>query len=88
MYHLLFLDPCFPLPGYAHWKGQVLTAEELQVLYEGIKLNQVNRYDYILTGESTLVTEAPTSQQTRRTNRSVGPSPRLQQGQLLPGDGG
>uniref|UniRef100_A0A3B5JUT4 Pyridoxal kinase n=1 Tax=Takifugu rubripes TaxID=31033 RepID=A0A3B5JUT4_TAKRU len=38
--------------GYAHWKGQVLTAEELQVLYEGIKLNQVNRYDYILTGYS------------------------------------
>ncbi|XP_056914841.1 pyridoxal kinase-like isoform X1 [Takifugu flavidus] len=41
-----------PTPGYAHWKGQVLTAEELQVLYEGIKLNQVNRYDYILTGYS------------------------------------
>uniref|UniRef100_A0AAQ4Q3C2 pyridoxal kinase n=1 Tax=Gasterosteus aculeatus aculeatus TaxID=481459 RepID=A0AAQ4Q3C2_GASAC len=38
--------------GYAHWKGQVLTAEELNVLYEGIKLNQVNRYDYILTGYS------------------------------------
>lgn len=38
--------------GYAHWKGQVLTAEELQVLYEGIKLNKVNQYDYILTGES------------------------------------
>lgn len=38
-------------PGYAHWKGQVLTAEELNVLYEGIKLNKVNHYDYILTGE-------------------------------------
>uniref|UniRef100_H3CJ93 Pyridoxal kinase n=1 Tax=Tetraodon nigroviridis TaxID=99883 RepID=H3CJ93_TETNG len=38
--------------GYAHWKGQVLTAEELHVLYEGIKLNQVNRYDYVLTGYS------------------------------------
>lgn len=37
--------------GYAHWKGQVLTAEELNVLYEGIKLNKVNHYDYILTGE-------------------------------------
>ncbi|MEQ2201839.1 hypothetical protein XENOCAPTIV_019076 [Xenoophorus captivus] len=35
---------------YAHWKGQVLTAEELNVLYEGIKLNEVNQYDYILTG--------------------------------------
>ncbi|CAN9497903.1 unnamed protein product [Ophioblennius macclurei] len=38
--------------GYAHWKGQVLTAEELNVLYEGIKLNKVNYYDYILTGYS------------------------------------
>lgn len=40
--------------GYAHWKGQVLTADELNVLYEGIKLNKVNRYDYILTGEAML----------------------------------
>ncbi|XP_068185328.1 pyridoxal kinase-like [Antennarius striatus] len=38
--------------GYAHWKGQVLTAEELNVLYEGIKLNNVTHYDYILTGYS------------------------------------
>uniref|UniRef100_A0A671XG21 Pyridoxal kinase n=1 Tax=Sparus aurata TaxID=8175 RepID=A0A671XG21_SPAAU len=38
--------------GYAHWKGQVLTADELNVLYEGIKLNKVNHYDYILTGYS------------------------------------
>lgn len=38
--------------GYAHWEGQVLKAEELHVLYEGIKLNKVNQYDYILTGES------------------------------------
>ncbi|XP_061782588.1 pyridoxal kinase-like [Nerophis lumbriciformis] len=38
--------------GYAHWKGQVLTADELIVLYEGIKLNKVNHYDYILTGYS------------------------------------
>lgn len=38
--------------GYGHWKGQVLTAEELNVLYEGIKLNNVNHYDYILTGYS------------------------------------
>lgn len=38
--------------GYAHWKGQVLNADELNVLYEGIKLNNVNHYDYILTGYS------------------------------------
>ncbi|KAF4109344.1 pyridoxal (pyridoxine, vitamin B6) kinase a [Onychostoma macrolepis] len=38
--------------GYEHWKGQVLTADELHVLYEGIKLNNVNQYDYVLTGYS------------------------------------
>lgn len=30
----------------------MLTAEELNVLYEGIKLNNVNHYDYVLTGET------------------------------------
>lgn len=36
--------------GYAHWKGQVLTSQELHVLYEGLKANSVNKYDYVLTG--------------------------------------
>ncbi|KAM5125884.1 pyridoxal kinase-like [Callospermophilus lateralis] len=36
--------------GYAHWKGQVLNAHELQELYEGLKLNSMNKYDYVLTG--------------------------------------
>uniref|UniRef100_A0AAR2JX62 Pyridoxal kinase n=1 Tax=Pygocentrus nattereri TaxID=42514 RepID=A0AAR2JX62_PYGNA len=36
--------------GYEHWKGQVLTADELHVLYEGIRLNKLNHYDYMLTG--------------------------------------
>ncbi|KAM3935770.1 pyridoxal kinase [Leptodactylus fuscus] len=36
--------------GYAHWKGQVLNAEELQEVYEGLKLNGVTQYDYVLTG--------------------------------------
>ncbi|KAI1241500.1 hypothetical protein IHE44_0004973 [Lamprotornis superbus] len=36
--------------GYAHWKGQVLNSDELHELYEGLKLNKVNRYDYVLTG--------------------------------------
>ncbi|XP_067299490.1 pyridoxal (pyridoxine, vitamin B6) kinase a [Pseudorasbora parva] len=36
--------------GYEHWKGQVMTADELHVLYEGIKLNNTNHYDYVLTG--------------------------------------
>ncbi|XP_025234770.1 pyridoxal kinase isoform X2 [Theropithecus gelada] len=35
--------------GYAHWKGQVLNSDELQELYEGLKLNNVNKYDYVLT---------------------------------------
>ncbi|KAG5282804.1 hypothetical protein AALO_G00034800 [Alosa alosa] len=38
--------------GYGHWKGQVLNADELQVLYEGLRLNQLMQYDYILTGYS------------------------------------
>ncbi|OCT91417.1 pyridoxal kinase isoform X2 [Xenopus laevis] len=36
--------------GYNHWKGQVLNAEELQELYEGLKLNGVTHYDYVMTG--------------------------------------
>ncbi|KAG8507164.1 Pyridoxal kinase, partial [Galemys pyrenaicus] len=41
-----------PPPGYAHWKGQVLNSGELQELYEGLRLNGVNKYDYVLTGEA------------------------------------
>ncbi|XP_037686814.1 pyridoxal kinase isoform X2 [Choloepus didactylus] len=36
--------------GYAHWKGQVLNSDELHELYEGLRLNKVNKYDYVLTG--------------------------------------
>ncbi|XP_049730933.1 pyridoxal kinase isoform X1 [Elephas maximus indicus] len=36
--------------GYTHWKGQVLNSDELHELYEGLKLNNVNKYDYVLTG--------------------------------------
>ncbi|XP_029434080.1 pyridoxal kinase [Rhinatrema bivittatum] len=36
--------------GYTHWKGQVLNADELHELYDGLKLNNVNQYDYVLTG--------------------------------------
>uniref|UniRef100_A0A5F5PIS5 Pyridoxal kinase n=2 Tax=Equus TaxID=9789 RepID=A0A5F5PIS5_HORSE len=35
--------------GYTHWKGQVLNSDELHELYEGLKLNNVNKYDYVLT---------------------------------------
>jgi hypothetical protein len=37
--------------GYAHWKGHVLNSQELHELYEGLTLNSVNKYDYVLTGE-------------------------------------
>lgn len=37
--------------GYAHWKGQVLNSDELHELYDGLKLNSVNQYDYVLTGK-------------------------------------
>ncbi|XP_039713746.1 pyridoxal kinase [Pteropus medius] len=36
--------------GYPHWKGQVLSSNELHTLYEGLRLNSVNQYDYVLTG--------------------------------------
>ncbi|XP_069059045.1 pyridoxal kinase isoform X2 [Pleurodeles waltl] len=36
--------------GYDHWKGQVLNSAELHELYEGLKLNDVTQYDYVLTG--------------------------------------
>lgn len=42
---------CFLPAGYAHWKGQVLNSQELHELYEGLKMNSVNKYDYVLTGE-------------------------------------
>uniref|UniRef100_F7DKA9 Pyridoxal kinase n=1 Tax=Monodelphis domestica TaxID=13616 RepID=F7DKA9_MONDO len=38
------------LLGYSYWKGQVLNSDELHELYEGLKLNNVNKYDYVLTG--------------------------------------
>ncbi|XP_035317790.1 pyridoxal kinase isoform X1 [Cricetulus griseus] len=41
---------CFLPAGYAHWKGQVLNSQELHELYEGLKMNSVNKYDYVLTG--------------------------------------
>ncbi|WKX90697.1 hypothetical protein Q1695_009502 [Nippostrongylus brasiliensis] len=36
--------------GYKHVKGQRLTDVELTELYEGLKLNEINEYSYILTG--------------------------------------
>ncbi|CAN8018260.1 unnamed protein product [Ixodes persulcatus] len=36
--------------GYPVYKGQVLNAEELVELYEGLKLNRINKYSHVLTG--------------------------------------
>ncbi|XP_078486048.1 pyridoxal kinase-like [Ciona intestinalis] len=36
--------------GYPHWKGQVLKCDELEELYETLKLNECIQYDYVLTG--------------------------------------
>lgn len=30
----------------------MLNSDELHALYEGLKLNNVNKYDYVLTGEA------------------------------------
>ncbi|KAJ8255577.1 hypothetical protein COCON_G00194410 [Conger conger] len=61
--------------GYPHWKGQVLTADELNVLYEGIKLNNVNHYDYVLTGytrdKSFLETVVDIVQELKRANPNL-----------------
>jgi len=35
---------------YAHVKGQILKAQEVEDLYEGLKGNNVNFYDYVTTG--------------------------------------
>ncbi|XP_064473324.1 pyridoxal kinase-like [Ornithodoros turicata] len=36
--------------GYPLFRGQVLNAEELQELYDGLKLNRINKYSHVLTG--------------------------------------
>uniref|UniRef100_A0A671M6S2 pyridoxal kinase n=1 Tax=Sinocyclocheilus anshuiensis TaxID=1608454 RepID=A0A671M6S2_9TELE len=69
------LSLIFLMLGYEHWKGQVLTADELHVLYEGIKLNNVNQYDYVLTGytrdDSFLDTVVDIVQELKRENPSL-----------------
>ncbi|GAB1602466.1 pyridoxal kinase-like [Argonauta hians] len=36
--------------SYEHFKGQVLGAKEIEELYEGLKLNKLNKFSLILTG--------------------------------------
>ncbi|XP_014776361.1 pyridoxal kinase [Octopus bimaculoides] len=36
--------------GYQYFKGQVLGAKEIDELYEGLKLNKLNSFSFILTG--------------------------------------
>ncbi|XP_072035916.1 pyridoxal kinase-like isoform X5 [Amphiura filiformis] len=35
---------------YDHFKGQVLNAEELRGVYDGLRLNKINNYSHLLTG--------------------------------------
>ena len=37
--------------GYKYMKGQVLQSEELKVLYEGLKENEIDYYSHVLTGK-------------------------------------
>uniref|UniRef100_UPI00358E5F50 pyridoxal kinase isoform X1 n=1 Tax=Myxine glutinosa TaxID=7769 RepID=UPI00358E5F50 len=37
-------------PWYKHWRGHVLKSDELCQLYEGLRLNGITDYDYVLTG--------------------------------------
>ncbi|XP_070568031.1 pyridoxal kinase-like [Ptychodera flava] len=36
--------------GYKVFQGQVLNAEELKTLYEGLKINEIDQYSHVLTG--------------------------------------
>ena len=40
----------FCLVGYKHVRGQVLDANELKVLFEGLKLNNLHHFSHLLTG--------------------------------------
>lgn len=61
--------------GYPEFKGQVLNAEELQDLYDGLKLNRINRYSHVLTGyvgsDSFLNKVADIIQELKRENPSL-----------------
>jgi hypothetical protein len=39
------------IPGYKHFKGQVLNASELRELFDGLKLNDIHHYSHLLTGK-------------------------------------
>lgn len=38
--------------AYKYVKGQRLNDEQLREIYEGLKLNNINKYSYVLTGLS------------------------------------
>ena len=41
----------FFVAGYKVLKGQALDANDLDVLYNGLKENNLHHYDYVLTGK-------------------------------------
>lgn len=61
--------------GYPQCKGQVLNSEELQDLYEGLRLNRITKYTHILTGyvgsDSFLNKVADIVQQLKQENSSL-----------------
>ena len=41
------------LTGYAHFKGQVLNAEDADCLFQGLKLNSIDgQFSHLLTGKA------------------------------------
>ncbi len=51
-------NPTFYFSGYKVFKGQVLDANDLDVLYDGLKENGLHSYDYVLTGVVKCLTPA------------------------------
>jgi pyridoxal/pyridoxine/pyridoxamine kinase len=46
----LFLTSHSTLSGYPTWRGQVLQADQMWQLYEGLCENNLTTYSHILTG--------------------------------------
>lgn len=40
--------------GYPHIRGERLNSDQLGTLYEGLTVNQLNNYDFLLTGKDRL----------------------------------
>ena len=45
------IDTSMSVPGYKTFKGQVLNANDLDQLIDGLRSNELLSYDYLLTGK-------------------------------------